>query len=76
MTKIIRISPRKARPSRLDVRGLPPTLLKDGWWLGDFTILPAGFHSASRHKEHPEKTRAEQRSATIIPFRKRARKTT
>ncbi len=69
MAKIIRITRRKPPAPRLSVRGLPPTLLKDGWWLGEFTILPASFPSHARPRNGQQAADAEKGGATIIPFR-------
>lgn len=68
MSKIIRIPPRTPLKPRADERGLPPTLLKDGWWLGEFTILPADYFSSPRQQGNPGAPGAGRKSATIIPF--------
>ena len=68
MSKIIHMPPRKPLQPRADERGLPPTLLRDGWWLGAFTILPADYFSRPRQRRKPGAPGAGGKSATIIPF--------
>ena len=71
MTKIIRIPPREPSSPRPCKRRLPPVLLNDGWWLGDFTLLPAGAFSKARRGGRPGAADGGKKSATIIPFRPR-----